>query len=285
MPQAHLNTHQSPEAHLRHEWQLYERIETGGADLCLLHIWESPRSAVVLGRNTPADLHIVQEACRTDGIPILTRHTGGGAVVLGPGCLNYAVVLPLVSHPGLADVSLSFRTILGWIVEALGVRGLSIAGGTDLALDGLKVSGNAQRRGRRALLQHGTLLYGFDAGLVARYLREPIRQPAYRNGRSHTAFLRNLPLTRLEILRRLSQLDRLAESHLHPGRVMADQPVRSNHGTEHGAQEVSAGERESRKQAERLQDLQEPADGRDVPPAADVETGKRSPDSPWMGGG
>ena len=91
---------------------------------------------------------------------VLRRFSGGGAVVLGPGCLNYAVALSLVSRPELADVAASFEC--SWaIVAALGSRGCRLPG-TDLALDGRKVSGNAQRRGRRALLHHGTLLYDFD---------------------------------------------------------------------------------------------------------------------------
>ena len=284
MPHRHLDTHQPPETHLLHERQLYERVESG-ADLCLLHIWESPCLAVVLGRNTPAAQHVAQEACRADGIPLLTRHTGGGAVVLGPGCLNYAVVLPLVSHPALSDVALSFRIILGWVIQALGIDGLSVAGGSDIAFDGLKVSGNAQRRGRRALLHHGTLLYDFDARQVSRYLRDPVRQPAYRRHRPHVAFMGNLPLTRAQLQQRLSQLGRLAESPLHRSVRMADEPIAGGHGAEHGAQEVTTGEREARKQAERPQDLQEPAEGRDVPPAEDVKKGPRSSDSPWMGGG
>ena len=72
-------------------------------------------------------------------VPVLRRFSGGGAVVLGPGCLNYAVVLSLVSWPELTNVAASFHVILGRIVAALGISGLSIAGGTDLVLDGRKV--------------------------------------------------------------------------------------------------------------------------------------------------
>ena len=79
---------------------------------------------------------MILDACRDDGVPVLRRFSGGGAVVLGPGCLNYAVALSLVSRPELADVAASFQFILGRIVAALDVPGLSIAGETDLALDG-----------------------------------------------------------------------------------------------------------------------------------------------------
>ena len=70
-------------------------------------------------------------------------------------------------------------------------------------LRGRKVSGNAQRRGRRALIHHGTLLYDFDPGLAARYLKEPARQPAYRAARRHAEFIGNLPLSAETIRARL----------------------------------------------------------------------------------
>lgn len=115
--------------------------------------------------------------------------------MLGPGCLNFALALSLASWPALLDVEGSFARILHTIAVALDLPSLAVAGRTDLALDARKVSGNAQRRGRQALLHHGTLLYDFDAGLATRYLREPARQPAYRSGRRHQDFIGNLPLS------------------------------------------------------------------------------------------
>ena len=146
---------------------------------------------------------VCQEACLADGVRVLRRGSGGGAVVLGPGCLNYAVVLSLVPWTELANVAASFRYILERIAAALDVPGLAVAGGTDLALDGRKVSGNAQRRGRRALIHHGTLLFGFDSRLATRYLQEPVRQPAYRARRRHAEFIGNIPLPAEVIRERL----------------------------------------------------------------------------------
>ena len=53
----------------------------------------------------------------------------------------------------------------------------------------------------------------------------------------------------------------------------------------HGAQQESPAEREGKKNPANQQDLDKPAEGRDEPPAETVKRGKRSPDSPWMGGG
>jgi lipoate-protein ligase A len=69
-----------------------------------------------------------------------------------------------------------------------------VRGFTDLALNDLKFSGNAQRRKRRALVFHGTFLLDFDLDRVERLLRMPSKEPSYRQSRPHHAFLTNLKL-------------------------------------------------------------------------------------------
>jgi lipoate-protein ligase A len=181
--------------HLEAEWRLFQALEAGATG-SLCRTWETSRAVVVVGRNTSIADYVIEDACLRDAVPVLRRFSGGGAVILGPGCVNYALGVSLVSHPELLDVAISFRTILRHVTAALNVTELAVAGGTDLALDGRKVSGNAQRRGRRALIHHGTLLYAFDSSLADRYLRDPRRQPAYRAGRRHADFMGNLPLSK-----------------------------------------------------------------------------------------
>lgn len=58
------------------------------------------------------------------------------------------------------------------------------------------------------------------------------------------------------------------------------------HGDERrGAQRKSPAEREAEHNPANQQDLEKPAPGRDEPPTKPVEQGKRTRDSPWMGGG
>ena len=52
-----------------------------------------------------------------------------------------------------------------------------------------------------------------------------------------------------------------------------------------GAQQENPAEREAKKNPANQQDLDKPAEGRDEAPADRVKEGKRSPKSPWMGGG
>jgi hypothetical protein len=52
-----------------------------------------------------------------------------------------------------------------------------------------------------------------------------------------------------------------------------------------GAQRESPAEREKKKNPSERQDLAKPAEGRDKSPTESVTNFKRSPKTPWMGGG
>jgi lipoate---protein ligase len=180
------------------------KCESGGGRETL-RVWEWQQPAVVLGAGCAVNQDVDTVACQAANVPVLRRASGGGTVLLGPGCLLYSLVLSYDRHPQLQQIGPSYRFILERICLALNVPALKSAGISDLALDSLKVSGNAQQRKRHYLLHHGTLLYAFDTAKVGRYLRMPSRQPAYRKGRPDTAFLTNLPLGREEIVARLRQ--------------------------------------------------------------------------------
>src|SRR5262245_36814659 len=103
---------------------LFRAVESGEADR-LYHCWQAAGPIVVAGRHRQLDDDVLEEACRADGVPVVHRDSGGGTVVLGAGCLNYAVALSLVSRPGLRDVAASFGAILDAILAALDVPGLT----------------------------------------------------------------------------------------------------------------------------------------------------------------
>lgn len=167
-----------------------------------LRFWESDRVFVVVGYGNHVEREVNVERCRTEGVPILRRCSGGGTVLQGPGCLNYAVVLPLKAEPALVNVTATNQFFMARIARALGPlthRPVAVMGHTDLVMGGLKFSGNAQRRKSRHVLFHGTFLIDFDLPLVGRYLPPPSREPAYRSGRAHGDFLTCLPVDRGEL--------------------------------------------------------------------------------------
>jgi lipoate-protein ligase A len=173
----------------------------------VLRFWELPTLAVVVGAGGSVPIDVNEMACEADGVPILRRASGGGTVLLGPGCLCFSLVLATGSVPGLNEIPASNRYVLGRVLRAL--RGLvpeaKLEGTSDLAVNGVKFSGNAQQRKRRYFLHHGTLLCGCDLRLVAKYLNAPERQPEYRRNRSHTEFVMNIPATTAEVKRLLTE--------------------------------------------------------------------------------
>lgn len=160
----------------------------------LLRIWEPKNHFVVLGHSNRLAAEINIAACAADNIPILRRMSGGGAVLQGPGCLNYSLILNSVAH-GLKGIAETFRYVLErnrQLVGALAGVEASIEGISDLALAGRKFSGNAQYRKARFVLVHGTFLVNFDLAALDRCLRCPERQPEYRRHRPHHEFVTNL---------------------------------------------------------------------------------------------
>ena len=195
----------TPEENLALDDALLQRSEAGlAADEPAsqhewLRFWESSHHFVVLGASGKLAEETDGDSCRRDGVAILRRASGGGTVLQGPGCLNYALVLSLVDRPNLRDVTRCYEEVLGRVAQAFAPRSVEPCGVSDLTVAGVKFSGNAQKRARHALLHHGTILYDFDLSRMERYLPMPAQQPPYRRDRPHSSFCTNLDESRAVI--------------------------------------------------------------------------------------
>ena len=152
------------------------------------------------GRRRP---RVLPRTCLFCGVPAVAARSCSAEAVS-------STRLPFLArrNPALRRIRPSYGFILGQIRQTLagGAGLIEQAGISDLILAGRKFSGTAQQPKRSFLLHHGTLLYDMDLSLIPRYLREPPRQPEYRAGRSHLAFVGNLPLSNDEIKQRLRRL-------------------------------------------------------------------------------
>lgn len=195
-------THPDPATNLALDESLLIAAEEDRAGE-VLRLWELSVPAVVVGSGGSVPIDVNVAACAADGVPIVRRASGGGTVLLGPGCLCFSLVLRYDRAPRLNEIPASNRYTLGRVLNALkSIAPAAVEGSSDLAVDGVKFSGNAQQRKRRFFLHHGTLLCGADLRLVSRYLNPPERQPEYRRNRPHTEFVTNLA-ARAEELKRL----------------------------------------------------------------------------------
>jgi lipoate-protein ligase A len=181
---------------------LLDAAEEGRRVREILRIWELERPAVIFGRSSRVHEEVNVEECRRQGIEIVRRPSGGAAIVAGPGCLMYSLVLSYSARPELRYLDHAHAFVLGRLAEALArhVTGVTHCGTSDLALAGRKFSGNSMRAKRDWFLYHGTLLYAFELPRIAALLKTTPRQPDYRSGRSHDEFVANLPLPRPEIV-------------------------------------------------------------------------------------
>ena len=189
----------------------------------VLRFWESPEYGVVLGYGNSAAKEVSLAHASARRVPIVRRCSGGGTVVQGPGCFNYAFVLPVQLDPTLNSITGTTRWVMGrlqWVFQALASQKLlvpdnplvtpdrytvALAGDSDLTINGLKFSGNAQRRRKKYVLFHGTILRSFDIAQITELLSHPSREPGYRHRRTHAEFVTNVGISQADLVGSLVQ--------------------------------------------------------------------------------
>ncbi|MGD0208350.1 MAG: lipoate--protein ligase family protein [Verrucomicrobiota bacterium] len=198
-------TFPSPAENLACDEALLDWCEEGdGGEI--LRFWEPREHFVVVGYANKVATEVNVAACEARGIPVLRRCSGGGAVVQGPGCLNYTLVLKITKDGPFRSISAANRFIMERNCAAMQNLfpksksrdprpEIAVRGHTDLAIGERKFSGNSQRRRKHFLLFHGTFLLNFDLALVSELLPMPSKQPDYREHRAHTGFLMNLNIS------------------------------------------------------------------------------------------
>jgi len=188
------STLSTPQENLALDEALLDAAEDGETGETL-RFWEPSDYAVVVGYANRVAAEVNLDYCLKAGIPVLRRCTGGGTVLQGPGVLNYTLILRVDSKGPTHSITSTNHFVMDRQREALAgllKREVQVRGHTDLAVDNLKISGNAQRRKRDYLIFHGAFLLDLDLELVERTLLAPTKQPDYRLNRSHTSFLLNL---------------------------------------------------------------------------------------------
>jgi lipoate-protein ligase A len=189
-------TFTEPARNLACDEALLTCFETERRATSLLRIWQPENYFVVLGHSNKLRAEVDVDQCHKAGVAVARRISGGGAVMQGPGCLNYALILntELLSLPSIGD---TFNFVLErhrQMVEKIKGAEVRIDGVSDLTIAGRKFSGNSQYRKRTHALVHGTFLLTFDLSLIERCLLMPKRQPEYRHNRAHGEFIANIQL-------------------------------------------------------------------------------------------
>jgi lipoate-protein ligase A len=159
-----------------------------------VYAWETPTLSLGYAQNAAQDVEL--EGCRQYGVAIVRRPTGGRAV-LHDQEVTYSVVLPTTFFPG-PDTLMAHYRHLGMALQAtlqrLGVpvhlersrlpthtphpaaapACFTAVARYELSVMGRKITGNAQKRLRHALLQHGAMPLWLDRQRLFACLRMPL---------------------------------------------------------------------------------------------------------------
>ncbi|MBU0469651.1 MAG: lipoate--protein ligase family protein, partial [Candidatus Omnitrophica bacterium] len=191
----------TPEENIVYDDVLFHLAEKNDSQE-VLRLWESPDYFVVLGRISKEDEDVNALNVKKDRIKVIRRSSGGGTVLQGKGCLNYSLVLSKDKRKDLVDLKRSYQYILSKVINVL--KRLNVDAEfypiSDIAIKGtkMKISGNAQKRGRSFILHHGTILYDFDIKKIEQYLLVPKDMPEYRQKRRHDEFVANIKISTLD---------------------------------------------------------------------------------------
>ena len=131
-------------------------------------------SAISIGYFQSLEEEVDLDICKNFGVNYVRRITGGGAVYHDKE-LTYSIVIS-ESHPKIPkNIMESYRIICGAIVK--GLKNLGIESTyipiNDIITNGKKISGNAQTRKAKTVLQHGTILIDVNVEEMFFLLRVP----------------------------------------------------------------------------------------------------------------
>lgn len=179
----------------------------------VFRLWRND-SSIIIGQYQNAVAEIDTTYVKENGIKVVRRLTGGGAVFHDLGNLNYTFIEEKTAGE---DASAMFKRFTAPIIEALNAIGVKayLHGRNDLLIDEKKFSGNAVCIHKNRTLQHGTLLFNasmHNLGAALKARPEKFIGKAVQSNRSRvTNISEHLPQENCPVTDILSFKEYLAE--------------------------------------------------------------------------
>jgi len=152
------------------------------------------QNAVIIGKNQNPWKECDLAAMERDGVQLVRRITGGGAVYHDVGNLNFSFIMGKERY----DVQRQLEVILK-AVRSFGID-CEFSGRNDLLADGKKFSGNAFCARGELRQHHGTLLLHSDLGRLQNYLHPDPKKLKAKGVESVRARVDNLGIERHAML-------------------------------------------------------------------------------------
>ncbi len=126
------------------------------------------KAAVIIGKHQNALAEINLDKCEKEGVEIVRRLSGGGAVFHDEGNLNYSFI-----SQGEKGKLINFKKYSQPIIDVLQTLNIEakLEGKSDLTISGMKFSGNASHIYKNKMMQHGTMLFSSDLEQLNKLLK------------------------------------------------------------------------------------------------------------------
>lgn len=159
-----VNTSNNPAYNVALEAYAFKELQSED-ELFILWINEP---AIIIGKHQNAVQEINKEYTDANGIHVVRRLSGGGAVYHDLNNLNYTIISNK-SEEGAFD----FKTFSQPVIETLADLGVKaeFTGRNDLEIDGKKFCGNAQAYYKGRMMHHGCLLFDVDMTVLGNALK------------------------------------------------------------------------------------------------------------------
>ncbi len=123
--------------------------------------------AIIVGKHQNTIEEINSEYVQKNGIHVVRRISGGGAVYHDLNNLNYTII----SNED-KGAEFDFKTFSQPVIDTLGKLGVKaeFTGRNDIVIDGKKICGNAQAYIKGRVMHHGCLLFDTDLSVLSNAL-------------------------------------------------------------------------------------------------------------------
>ena len=157
-----------------------------------IYQWENP--TISIGRFQNPQLTLDIDQCRKDKIDIVRRITGGTSIFHTPDEITYSICCMDYDIGEGLSVKETYKKLCGFLIyfyksigftanfavdlindEKLGVKSaLCFASKEeyDIIIDGKKIGGNAQKRIKHTIFQHGSIPLKIDFKLLRKYIKD-----------------------------------------------------------------------------------------------------------------